>query len=147
MLNGFNVLFFYLAVTTCFYRISVLENKDLKKIMVVDDTSSITFILGQYLKDEGIQNVEIFEDPELAVENIKKNGAPDFIITDYNMPGMNGIEFLKKVNSDRDVQAIIMTSSPTDVSFKNGEKTYEVIEKKLGFIEKIVNKLRSFKRT
>jgi len=113
--------------------------------MVVDDTSSITFVLGERLKDEGIQNVEVFEDPELAVEDIKKNGAPDFIITDYNMPGMNGIEFLKKVNSDRDVEAIIMTSCPTDVSFKNGEKTYEVIEKKLGFIEKIINKIRLFK--
>jgi two-component system, chemotaxis family, chemotaxis protein CheY len=122
-----------------------VQNKDLKRVMVVDDTSSISFALGEWLKDEGIQNVEIFENPEQAVEEIKKNGAPDFIITDYDMPGMNGVEFLKKVNSDQNVEAIIMTAYPSDVSFENGEKKYEVIEKKLGFIEKIVNKIRTYK--
>lgn len=122
-----------------------MQNKDLKRIMVVDDTTSISFALGEWLKDEGIQNVEVFESPELAVEEIKKNGAPDFIITDYDMPGMNGVEFLKKVNSDQNVEAIIMTAYPSEVSFEKGEKKYEVIEKKLGFIEKIVNKIRAHK--
>jgi two-component system chemotaxis response regulator CheY len=122
-----------------------VENKDFKKIMVVDDTSSISFALGEWLKDEGIQNVEVFENPEKAVEEIKKNGAPDFIVTDYDMPGMNGVEFLKKVNSDQNVDAIIMTAYPSEVSFEKDEKKYEVIEKKHGFIEKIVNKIRSHK--
>ena len=123
-----------------------MEKKDLKRVMVVDDTSSISFALSEWLRDEGVKNVEVFEDPALAIEDVKKNGAPDFIITDYDMPGMNGVEFLKKVNSDQDVEAIIMTAYPSEVTFEKGEKSYEVIEKKLGFIEKIVNKIHLFRK-
>jgi DNA-binding NtrC family response regulator len=117
-------------------------NQDVKRIMIVDDTSSITFALGEWIRNAGIHDVLTFEDPVEAVEEIRKNGTPDFIVTDYNMPGMNGVEFLDKVTSEKNVKAIIMTAYPDDVVFNNDQKTYEVIEKKIGFMKTILNKIQ-----
>jgi len=120
-----------------------VENQDVKKVMVIDDMSSITLVLREWLKDAGVSDVITFEDPREAVEEIRKNGVPDFIVTDYNMPGMNGVEFLEKVTAGNDVRAIIMTAYPSEVDFRSTTKTYEVIEKKIGFMDTIVRKIRS----
>jgi CheY-like chemotaxis protein len=118
-----------------------VKNQDVKKVMVIDDTSSITKALGEWLKIGGVQDVVLFDNPIEAIEEIRKNGAPDYIITDYNMPGMNGVEFLDEVSQRHDVNALIMTAYPSEVEFKN-EREYEVIEKKLGFMQTIVKKIK-----
>lgn len=119
-----------------------MKNHDIKRIIVVDDTSSITFALGEWLRSACTHDVLTFEDPLEAVNEITQNGIPDFIVTDYNMPGMNGIEFLEKVASDKEnVSAIIMTAYPSEVKFKAEEKSYDVIEKKPGFMDLIVNRI------
>jgi two-component system, NtrC family, response regulator HydG len=109
--------------------------------MVIDDTNSITEALGEWLKIGGVQDVVLFDNPIEAIEEIKKNGVPDFIVTDYNMPGMNGVEFLDKVSKKHVINALIMTAYPSEVEFKN-EQEYEVIEKKLGFMQTIVKKIK-----
>jgi CheY-like chemotaxis protein len=118
-----------------------VKNQDVKKVMVIDDTSSITEALGEWLKIGGVQDVVLFDNPIEAIEEIKKNGVPDFIVTDYNMPGMNGVEFLDKVAQKHDINALIMTAYPSEVEFKN-EREYEVVEKKLGFMQAIVQKIK-----
>jgi CheY-like chemotaxis protein len=118
-----------------------VKNQDVKRVMVIDDTSSITAALGEWLKIGGVQDVVLFDNPIEAIEEIKKNGAPDFIVTDYNMPGMNGVEFLEKVSQKHDINALIMTAYPSEVEFIN-EREYEVIEKKLGFMQTIVQKIK-----
>ncbi|MGE5670752.1 MAG: response regulator [Fibrobacterota bacterium] len=118
-----------------------MKNQDVKKVMVIDDTNSITKALGEWLKIGGVQDVVLFDNPIEAIEEIRKNGAPDYIITDYNMPGMNGVEFLDEVSQRHDVNALIMTAYPSEVEFKN-EREYEVIEKKLGFMQTIVKKIK-----
>ncbi len=118
-----------------------MKNKDIKKVMVIDDTSSITEALGEWLKIGGVQDVVLFDNPIEAIEEIRKNGAPDFIVTDYNMPEMNGVEFLDNVSQRHDINALIMTAYPSEVKFKNKQE-YEVIEKKLGFMQTIVQKIK-----
>jgi DNA-binding NtrC family response regulator len=122
-----------------------VKNEDIRNIMVVDDTKSITFALEEWLKDEGIANVNVYQDPERAVEAIQKDGAPDLIITDYDMPGMNGVEFLEEVNSCNNVKAIIMTAHPSELSSHNKSKKYDVIEKSNGFMEKIINRVKALR--
>jgi len=119
-----------------------VENQDVKRIIVVDDTCSISFALGEWLRSAGAHDVLTFEDPLEAVEEIRKNGTPDFIITDYNMPGMNGVEFLEKVGDEAEFKGIIMTAYPAEVVFKNDKKKYEIVEKRIGFMETIAKKIQ-----
>jgi two-component system, NtrC family, nitrogen regulation response regulator NtrX len=68
--------------------------RSMKKILVVDDEESVRFILKQMLEKGGYA-VEVKNDGEEAMEALKK-GCFDMLITDINMPKMNGIELLYK---------------------------------------------------
>jgi CheY-like chemotaxis protein len=109
--------------------------QDTKRIVVVDDTESVAFVIKSFLEDEGFR-VSAHEDPHDALIDIGSNGA-DLVITDYTMPGMNGIELverIKKYNPRTD--AIIITADPLRISEYEGR--FEVIEKTQGFIKKII---------
>lgn len=66
----------------------------MKKILVVDDKESVTIILKQMLEQGGYE-VEVATNGEEALEIMKK-GRFDMLITDINMPVMNGVELLNK---------------------------------------------------
>ncbi|MFZ5949840.1 MAG: sigma-54-dependent transcriptional regulator [Candidatus Rifleibacteriota bacterium] len=78
-------------------------------ILIVDDEKSILFSLSAALKKEGYQ-VKTAENPDAALK-LMEPGAFQVIISDYNMPGMNGMEFLTQVKQlDPDVVFILMTA-------------------------------------
>jgi DNA-binding NtrC family response regulator len=108
-----------------------------KKILIVDDTQSISFVLEELLRDEGYNNIDVYDNANDALENIKdKKNKPDVIITDYSMPGMNGIELLEKVNPEQNnIKAIVMTADPKGIKC---EKKYTIVEKAIGFLEEIL---------
>ena len=70
-----------------------------KKILVVDDSSTIRAILKKQLKDMGFTNV-ILADDGAAGFKIANESDIDLIISDWNMPKMTGLEFLKAVRAD-----------------------------------------------
>ncbi|MFW1677691.1 chemotaxis response regulator CheY [Pontibacter sp. JAM-7] len=72
--------------------------KDIK-ILVVDDFSTMRRIIKNLLRDLGLTNVEEADDGQTALP-ILKRGDIEFLITDWNMPGMTGIELLKNVRED-----------------------------------------------
>ncbi|MGC8580220.1 MAG: HD domain-containing phosphohydrolase [bacterium] len=67
-------------------------------ILVVDDESSIRELLQEYLSLEGYK-VDVAKDGNDAYEYLKRFYY-DIVLTDLEMPGMNGIELLKKANSE-----------------------------------------------
>ncbi len=73
-------------------------NKDMK-ILVVDDFSTMRRIIKNLLKDLGMTNVQEADDGQTALPILKAGGI-DFLVTDWNMPGMTGIDLLKEVRSD-----------------------------------------------
>jgi DNA-binding NtrC family response regulator len=78
-------------------------------ILIVDDEKSILFSLKAALKKEGYQ-VKSAENPDEALK-LMEPGAFQVIISDYNMPGMNGMEFLQQVKQiDPEVVFILMTA-------------------------------------
>ena len=69
------------------------------KILVVDDFSTMRRIIKNLLRDLGFNNTSEADDGKTALP-ILQAGDFDFLVTDWNMPGMTGIELLKEVRAD-----------------------------------------------
>lgn len=67
--------------------------------LVVDDFSTMRRIIKNLLHDVGYGNVTEADDGKTALPLLKE-GNFDFLITDWNMPGMPGLELLKQVRAD-----------------------------------------------
>jgi two-component system chemotaxis response regulator CheY len=68
------------------------------KILVVDDFSTMRRIIKNLLRDLGFSNVHEADDGQTALPKLV-SGDFDFLITDWNMPGMTGIDLLKSVRA------------------------------------------------
>lgn len=73
-------------------------NKDMK-ILIVDDFSTMRRIIKNLLRDLGFTNTHEADDGTTALPMLQ-GGNYDFLITDWNMPGMQGIDLLKAVRAD-----------------------------------------------
>ena len=69
------------------------------KFLVVDDFSTMRRIIKNLLHDLGYPNVAEADDGKTALPMLQA-GNFDFLITDWNMPGMPGIDLLKQVRAD-----------------------------------------------
>lgn len=69
------------------------------KILVVDDFSTMRRIIKTLLKELGFENTHEAEDGAAALKLLKKDRF-DFVITDWNMPNMLGIDLLKSIRAD-----------------------------------------------
>ena len=73
-------------------------SKDMK-FLVVDDFSTMRRIIKNLLNDLGYGNVTEADDGATALPMLQA-GNFDFLITDWNMPGMPGLDLLKAVRAD-----------------------------------------------
>ena len=73
-------------------------SKDMK-FLVVDDFSTMRRIIKNLLNDLGYQNVQEADDGQTALPILQAGGI-EFLVTDWNMPGMPGLDLLKAVRSD-----------------------------------------------
>jgi two-component system chemotaxis response regulator CheY len=69
------------------------------KILIVDDFSTMRRIIKNLLRDLGFTNTDEADDGNTALPMLQA-AKFDFLITDWNMPGMTGIELLKAVRSN-----------------------------------------------
>ena len=76
----------------------VMIDKNLK-ILIVDDFSTMRRIIKNLLRDVGYTNTHEADDGNTALPMLQ-TGSFDFLITDWNMPGMQGIDLLKAVRAD-----------------------------------------------
>ena len=85
-------------------------NKNIQ-ILIVDDSTSMRRILIRFLSHNGFENTSEANDGIEALE-IVQDGSVDLIISDLNMPNMNGLEFLKIVKEDprtKEIPFIMLT--------------------------------------
>ncbi len=75
------------------------------RFLVVDDFSTMRSIVRNLLKDLGYEHVEDADDCRTALP-ILQGGNIDFLITDWNMPGMPGLQLLKEVRADPRLAAL-----------------------------------------
>lgn len=69
------------------------------KILIVDDFSTMRRIIKNLLRDLGFNNTQEADDGNTALPMLQ-SGDFDFLVTDWNMPGMTGIDLLKAVRAD-----------------------------------------------
>ncbi len=69
------------------------------KILIVDDFSTMRRIIKNLLRDLGFNNTTEADDGQTALPILQAGGI-DFLVTDWNMPGMQGIDLLKAVRAD-----------------------------------------------
>lgn len=81
-------------------------------VSIVDDDPDIILLFHDVLKSLAGITIFTFTDPILALEHFQVNEyAYVLVISDFKMPGLNGMEFLKKIkDSNRFVRTILMTA-------------------------------------
>ncbi len=72
------------------------------KILIVDDFTTMRKVIRNLLKSVGYENIIEAEDGAIALRTLKNNEV-DFIISDWNMPNMSGLELLKAVRADNEL--------------------------------------------
>ena len=75
------------------------------KILIVDDFSTMRRIIKNLLRDLGFTNTQEADDGLTALPMLQQ-GSFDFLVTDWNMPGMEGIELLKRVRADENLKSL-----------------------------------------
>ena len=69
------------------------------KFLVVDDFSTMRRIVRNLLKDLGYTNVDEAEDGVMGLSKLR-SGSFDFVISDWNMPNMDGLTMLQNIRAD-----------------------------------------------
>ena len=73
------------------------------KFLIVDDFSTMRRIVRGLLKEIGYNNAEEAEDGAVAL-NMLRNTKFDFVVSDINMPNMNGFELLASIKQDESLK-------------------------------------------
>lgn len=73
------------------------------KILIVDDFSTMRRIVKNLLRDLGFNNTVEADDGVTALPLLKR-GDFDFVVTDWNMPGMQGIDLLRHIRADEQLK-------------------------------------------
>jgi two-component system chemotaxis response regulator CheY len=125
------------------------------KVLVVDDFPTMRRILKNLLKQLGFENIDEAENGEDALRKLK-NGDYGLVVSDWNMPVMEGLELLKHIRNDpqlKDIPFLMVTAEAEKEkvieAIKAGVDNYivkpftgEVLKEKL---EKIAQKKPSLK--
>ena len=92
-----------------------------KRIMTVDDSSSVRQMVGFTLKDAGYEVLEAVDGKDALA---KLSGTVDMIITDLNMPNMDGIELIRQVRTLPDYKfiPIVMLTTESQAEKKQAGK-------------------------
>lgn len=75
------------------------------KILIVDDFSTMRRIIKNLLRDLGFNNTDEADDGNTGLPKLQ-SGNYDFLVTDWNMPGMTGIDLLRAVRADEKLKSL-----------------------------------------
>ncbi len=88
-----------------------MTDKNLR-FLVVDDFSTMRRIIRNLLKELGFNNVEEAEDGAMALKKLRDGGF-DFVVSEWNMPNMDGLTMLQNVRADdtlKDIPVLMVTA-------------------------------------
>jgi len=73
------------------------------KILVVDDMATMRRIIKGLLEQLGFKNIDEAEDGKVALQKLKSSKY-DFVVTDWNMPNMTGLELVQEIRKDPELK-------------------------------------------
>lgn len=112
-------------------------------IFVVEDNEFYNSLIVTHLEKQNFTNVKSFYDGEECVKNINLN--PDIIIQDYNLPGITGIDVLKRVKKVNPTTEFIFLSAQESIevaanTIKYG--AYDYVIKDGVVFDKVIDKIK-----
>jgi len=84
-----------------------------QRILVVDDEDTIINVVQAYLEKEGFQVMTALDGPS-ALEKTRRD-HPDLIVLDIMLPGMDGIEVLRRLRQESQVYVLMLTAKSEEV--------------------------------
>jgi two-component system chemotaxis response regulator CheY len=85
------------------------------RALVIDDSRTARAIIGQILREEGLEVVEAADGRE-GLERLREPPGAGLVLVDWNMPVMDGLEFIRTVRADpaHDAVRIVMVTTETE---------------------------------
>jgi DNA-binding response OmpR family regulator len=94
------------------------------RIMVAEDSEDLRFLITRVLAKNGFE-VEAYEDGSETlshlVDELNKNELPSLLITDINMPNMNGRELIERMRKVHGLESLPVIIYSSEVEVKNGD--------------------------
>ena len=102
------------------------------RILLVDDDEAVRTVIGEQLLDLGA-DVESAESGEKALALAQSSGAFDVILSDYAMPGMNGVETIRAVREVQpQIRAVLLTGYAEDDALDADDSSTVLLRKPIG---------------
>jgi len=113
------------------------------RIVVVDDRSDAAFMIAIFLRGEGYEDVSTHCDPRKFLQEIVKGPVPNLVITDYDMPEMNGLELAAAIQSLYPAVRIIMISGDPQHVMQQKGCHYPVFGKEIAIMKPLLSAVES----
>jgi two-component system chemotaxis response regulator CheY len=84
------------------------------KAIVIDDSRTIRMMIKKFLTGQGFETLYEAGDGREALEKLKEIGPVDLAMVDWNMPVMDGLDFVKNVRQDRQYNGMRMMMVTTE---------------------------------
>jgi len=94
------------------------------RALVIDDSKAIRLILGKFLKEIGFEVFDAGNGLE-ALDRLKQEGKMDLALVDWNMPEMNGYEFVQAIRQDQSYNDMLMMMVTTETEASQVIKALE----------------------
>lgn len=93
----------------------------MKRILIVDDDAEIVSLLKEYLETRANADQYVVETAANGVEglNAVTRERPDLVILDVDLPGLNGMEVLRKIHRQDATIPVVMLTGSTDAALAN----------------------------
>jgi two-component system chemotaxis response regulator CheY len=87
------------------------------RALVIDDSRAVRRIIGSMMKELGYEVLEAGHGLE-GLAQLELHGAPEIILVDWNMPEMNGLEFIKAVRAKSEYDSVPMMMVTTETEME-----------------------------
>ncbi len=84
------------------------------RVLLVDDSRAMRSIIARILRKQGITDIAEAADGQLALEAMQSGPVPDLALVDWNMPNMNGLDFVLAVRKEKDYRAMTIMMVTTE---------------------------------